>query len=178
MSEWTPERVELLKKLYEDGNSFSEIASTLGGTTRGAVGGKLNRLGLTIGKSKTGGAGELMVARQRTHANQLAGLQFAKRQNAKRQENSVAARSFRETKAQELRAQFEAVEITDLPPDQSAFAVSFSNLTNNKCKYPVSGDARDLGAMLFCGDVQHPDHSYCARHCRIAYRPRYSGVAG
>ena len=42
---WTDERVELLKKLWADGLSASQIAAELGGVTRNAVIGKVHRLG-------------------------------------------------------------------------------------------------------------------------------------
>lgn len=44
---WTDERVELLKKLWQDGLSASQIARQLAGVTRNAVIGKVNRLGLS-----------------------------------------------------------------------------------------------------------------------------------
>src|SRR5437868_9966473 len=43
---WTDERVELLKALWADGLSASQIAGELGGVTRNAVIGKVSRLGL------------------------------------------------------------------------------------------------------------------------------------
>ena len=43
---WTEERVEILKKLWADGLSASQIAGRLGGITRNAVIGKVHRLGL------------------------------------------------------------------------------------------------------------------------------------
>src|ERR687884_646383 len=48
---WTDERVEMLKKLWADGHSASQIASELGGITRNAVIGKVHRLGLS-GRAK------------------------------------------------------------------------------------------------------------------------------
>ena len=48
---WTDERVELLKKLWTDGLSASQIAGELGGITRNAVIGKVHRLGLS-GRAK------------------------------------------------------------------------------------------------------------------------------
>ena len=48
---WTDERVELLKKLWQDGLSASQIAAELGGVTRNAVIGKVHRLGLS-GRAK------------------------------------------------------------------------------------------------------------------------------
>ena len=43
---WTDERGELLKKLWAEGLSASQIAVELGGITRNAVIGKVHRLGL------------------------------------------------------------------------------------------------------------------------------------
>ncbi|HBH40786.1 MAG TPA: GcrA cell cycle regulator, partial [Rhizobiales bacterium] len=44
---WTDERVELLKKLWTEGLSASQVAGRLGGVTRNAVIGKVHRLGLS-----------------------------------------------------------------------------------------------------------------------------------
>ena len=44
---WSDERVELLKKLWGEGQSASQIAKELGGVTRNAVIGKVHRLGLS-----------------------------------------------------------------------------------------------------------------------------------
>lgn len=43
---WTDERVEMLKQLWGEGLSASQIARQLGGVTRNAVIGKVHRLGL------------------------------------------------------------------------------------------------------------------------------------
>jgi len=40
---WTDERVELLKKMWGEGQSASQIAKELGGVTRNAVIGKIGR---------------------------------------------------------------------------------------------------------------------------------------
>src|SRR5262245_66120108 len=54
---WSDDRVELLRKLWSEGLSASQIASRLGGVTRNAVIGKVHRLGL---------AGRATTARSRT----------------------------------------------------------------------------------------------------------------
>jgi GcrA cell cycle regulator len=46
MSSWTDERVALLKKLWADGLSASQITAELGSVTRNAVLGKVHRLGI------------------------------------------------------------------------------------------------------------------------------------
>ena len=61
MQTWTDDRVELLKKLWGDGLSASQIAGELGGITRNAVIGKVHRLGLS-GRAK---APSSSVPRQR-----------------------------------------------------------------------------------------------------------------
>src|SRR5262244_403792 len=52
IASWTDERVELLRKLWSDGLSASQIAAELGGITRNAVIGKVHRLGLS-GRAKS-----------------------------------------------------------------------------------------------------------------------------
>ncbi|MFN3955343.1 MAG: GcrA family cell cycle regulator [Pararhodobacter sp.] len=44
---WTDERVEVLKKMWAEGKSASQIAKELGSVTRNAVIGKVHRLGLS-----------------------------------------------------------------------------------------------------------------------------------
>lgn len=44
---WTDERVEILKRMWAEGKSASQIAKELGGVTRNAVIGKVHRLGLS-----------------------------------------------------------------------------------------------------------------------------------
>jgi GcrA cell cycle regulator len=48
---WTDERVELLKKLWADGLSASQIAARLGGVTRNAVIGKVHRPAMWLSRA-------------------------------------------------------------------------------------------------------------------------------
>ncbi|MCC5969798.1 MAG: GcrA cell cycle regulator [Pararhodobacter sp.] len=61
---WTDERVELLKKMWAEGNSASQIAKELGSVTRNAVIGKVHRLGLSSrgGDSSAAAAAETPAA--------------------------------------------------------------------------------------------------------------------
>ena len=75
---WTEERVELLKKLWAEGLSASQIASRLGGVTRNAVIGKVHRLGLS---------GRATTTRMKTHrprARMAAAKRVAKPQEVAR----------------------------------------------------------------------------------------------
>ena len=67
---WTDERVELLKKLWSDGLSASQIAAELGGITRNAVIGKVHRLGLS-GRAKSANAGAPRPRKPRSATHML-----------------------------------------------------------------------------------------------------------
>jgi GcrA cell cycle regulator len=67
---WTDERVELLKKLWADGLSASQIAAELGGITRNAVIGKVHRLGLS-GRAKSPSSSSPRPRKARSHPHML-----------------------------------------------------------------------------------------------------------
>ncbi len=52
MNDWTDDRVETLRRLWNEGHSCGEIAKTLGHVTREAVSGKVWRLGLNVNASE------------------------------------------------------------------------------------------------------------------------------
>ncbi len=64
---WTDDRVELLKKLWAEGLSASQIANRLGGVTRNAVIGKVHRLGLS-GRTTTSRAKVPRTRRRPAHS--------------------------------------------------------------------------------------------------------------
>lgn len=57
--------------------------------------------------------------------------------------------------------------VTDLPPDQSEFAVPFMDVKHEQCRWPL-GDPRSASFMV-CGAGKMQESPYCARHHRIAY---------
>src|SRR5215813_14032552 len=67
---WSDERVELLKKLWSDGLSASQIAAELGGITRNAVIGKVHRLGLS-GRAKSPSSSTPRPRKPRTPSHML-----------------------------------------------------------------------------------------------------------
>src|SRR5689334_13015943 len=87
---WTDERVELLKKLWAEGLSASQIAQRLGGVTRNAVIGKVHRLGLA-GRATT----SRRAAPRRSHSNlrvpRTAGRIFHHKRAKPTQQNRLVA---------------------------------------------------------------------------------------
>ena len=70
---WSDDRVEQLKKLWENGLSASQIAAELGNVTRNAVIGKVHRLGLSgRAKSPSSAAPRQRKARPAQHMMRVA----------------------------------------------------------------------------------------------------------
>ena len=67
---WTDERVEILTKMWAEGNSASQIAKELGGVTRNAVIGKAHRLNLSS-KIKTRSLKQSQKVHDKTENNNL-----------------------------------------------------------------------------------------------------------
>ncbi len=147
---WTDERVENLKKLWQDGLSASQIAKQLGGTTRNAVIGKVHRLGLSGRATPSKPARPVFKAprQQRTTAEPAAPRRIA--------EPSVAQKSSVPVPA--------PVRYVDEAPGSATILT----LGAHMCKWPI-GDPAETG-FTFCGRRQD-DGPYCLEHARVAYQP-------
>jgi GcrA cell cycle regulator len=151
---WTDERVELLRKLWSDGLSASQIAGELGGITRNAVIGKVHRLGLS-GRAKSTGAG---VPRPRKSRSASPMLRIGR--GAIRGNTALAH-------AYELDAEPELELIDNVIP--IAQRRTLLELNEQTCRWPV-GDPGN-GDFFFCGGNSVTGLPYCAYHSRIAYQP-------
>lgn len=181
---WTPERVVILKKLIGRSLSAAEIACELGGITRNAVIGKVLRLGLELPGRRIALTPEQIEARREAKmAKRRARRSKYGHQNVVRAVKEVRQRerlSSAERKQQQLDnhaialqrrdkiAFMAANELTDLPPEDAAAAVTFDGLTGNNCRWPI-GDPRSLETIKFCGKgiAKGP---YCAHHHRTAHQ--------
>lgn len=151
---WTDERVELLKKLWSDGLSASQIAAELGGITRNAVIGKVHRLGLS-GRAKSASA---VAPRQRKARSPAHMLRIGR--GAIRGNTALAH-------AYELEAEAEPEFIDNIIPIGQRRNIL--ELTESTCRWPV-GDPGS-GDFFFCGGNALGPLPYCAYHARIAYQP-------
>lgn len=142
---WTDERVTLLKKLWGEGKTASEIAKILGGVTRNAVIGKAHRLKLsgrnspiqnTTTPKKAATAGSVVQAASNT--------------------NTVSPGRGRPKK--------QAPDMKNIPVKR----IKLSDLKDRQCRFPL-GDPRD-DDFAFCGCAAMPGIPYCAEHAKIAYQ--------
>jgi len=174
---WTDERVELLKKLWCEGHSASQIAKELGGVTRNAVIGKATRLKLV----RHTNLGFRRSTKSRTPRRARAKKPPAITPQAVSVPNrdslgscgpasktvSIAAVAARPPDAPPLDdAPFH------LPPDpadppEPVKRLSVLELDETTCKWPI-GDP-GLPGFHFCGRRSGEGVPYCEHHCRIAY---------
>jgi GcrA cell cycle regulator len=162
---WTDERVELLKKLWADGLSASQIAAQLGGVTRNAVIGKVHRLKL----SSRGRATASPVRQKKTQA--AASSVRSPSRSATTSRTMTASIG-----ATALQTQFDAEPITRqvLRPGENVVVpisrrLQLIQLNERTCKWP-NGDPLSED-FHFCGNDAAETGPYCNYHSRIAFQP-------
>ena len=164
---WTEERVELLKKLWQEGLSASQIAKQLGGVTRNAVIGKVHRLGLS------GRAAPSKPARPTFKAPRPARPVSATPSQPQRStfktprapRPAIAA-------APAPRRAIEASMPAQLPSpaliNEEPGTATVLTLGAHMCKWPIGDPAMDN--FTFCGR-RSGDGPYCHEHSQVAYQP-------
>ena len=153
---WTDERVELLKKLWAEGLSASQIAARLGGVTRNAVIGKVHRLGLS-GRATSSRSSSPRP--RRTHvprAGRASSLLFGTR-------GATALKPYYEAEPDLAPAPLEELVI---PLNERA---SIMTLKEAMCRWPI-GDPGEP-EFHFCGRKTCASLPYCEHHARMAYQP-------
>jgi GcrA cell cycle regulator len=157
---WTEERVALLRRLWEDGQSASKIAAQLGGVTRNAVIGKVHRLGLS-GRLKAGEEATVAAAKTVEVEKLVAAVAAAP--------EPVAPVSHRPTPAFPPAAPAirpAAVDPVAIPASQR---VTIMDLRESMCRWPL-GDPT-TPEFRFCGARSITGLPYCTHHAEIAYQP-------
>jgi len=192
---WTDERVELLKKMWGEGQSASQIAKELGGVTRNAVIGKVHRLGLS--NRTAGGKPEPVKAKPATAAKQPeAKAKGARTKTAKPAKEAPAATSQPDPKpvpaapatsparkaiipaGQPLPPQPSANEISPealakvSEIEKKAKRLTLMELTERTCKWPVGDPATE--DFWFCGLPVQQGKPYCEAHVGVAFQPMSS----
>ncbi|HRD75849.1 MAG TPA: GcrA family cell cycle regulator [Hyphomicrobiaceae bacterium] len=158
---WSDERVELLKKLWAEGLSASQIATRLGSVTRNAVIGKVHRLNLAGRATKS----RVKAIRPRVKTAAPGGSQIAKRPQARAkfaQLGNPLIRQLYEADAEPLPSH----EELDIP---LAERKTIQTLVECSCRWPI-GDPQ-AADFHFCGKNKMPSLPYCEFHARRAFQP-------
>lgn len=155
---WTDERVELLRRLWEEGLSASQIAAQIGGVTRNAVIGKVHRLGLS-GRVKAGeGAGGRKKAGREAEAEG-----FVEETTLPPEIAPIASHRPAPIFAE---PSMHTVETTVL---SATTRVTIMDLRESMCRWPM-GDPTSPD-FHYCGDRSITGLPYCTHHAQIAYQP-------
>ena len=153
---WTEERVEVLKKLWAEGHSASQIAKQLGGVTRNAVIGKVHRLGLS---------GRATPSRPVKRPPRLARPKPPIRQEGTAQ---VPERSLEEPRIRRS-DQHAIVSALQPAPVADGEVATILTLRDSMCKWPI-GDPADP-KFAFCGRKSDCG-PYCSEHAKVAFQPQ------
>lgn len=153
---WTDERVELLRKLWTDGLSASQVAAELGpGITRNAVIGKIHRLGLAE-RAKT-------ATTPRPRAAKPPRQSQPRMNGAATHGNLALAFSPHALPAPHLARDEEVV----IPISER---VTLMELRESMCRWPM-GDPTTAEFRFCGGKAAVGGGPYCAYHARVAYQP-------
>jgi GcrA cell cycle regulator len=158
---WTDDRVEILKKMWGEGQSASQIAKELGGVTRNAVIGKVHRLGLSN--------------RTATAAPAAAPAAAAKPEAKAKPAAKPAAAAKIIPAGQPLPPQPSANEISPealakvSEVEKKSKKIGLMDLTERTCKWPVGDPATD--DFWFCGLPVQQGKPYCEAHVGVAFQP-------
>jgi len=181
---WTDERVELLKKLWGEGQSASQIAKELGGVTRNAVIGKVHRLGLS---NRTTSAGAATATKPEVKPKPAPKPKVEPRPSPKTEAArpvppppppgtpNLPARKKIIPAGQPLPPQPSANEISPEAlakvneVEKTSKKISLMELTERTCKWPVGDPATE--DFWFCGLPVKTGKPYCEAHVGVAFQP-------
>jgi GcrA cell cycle regulator len=161
---WTDERVELLKKLWIDGLSASQIAGELGGVTRNAVIGKVHRLGLS-GRAKSPSSSSAPRARKPAPRPTVPRTTASSPSMG----GSVRGNTALAPQMREEVAYMPVIHIQEDVVVPMSRRVSIMELRESMCKWPM-GDPQS-SEFVYCGADCGFGKTYCTHHANIAYQP-------
>ena len=158
---WTEERVELLRQLWLDGRSASQISTQLGhGLTRNAVIGKVHRLGLA-GRAKSPSSAASSPRPAPTH-------RVAPRSNSGGGARASVRGNTALALASEPMLDTRPVFHEDVVVPMS-LRVTIVELKEAMCRWPL-GDPTSA-EFRYCGSPSPGASPYCAHHGKLAYQP-------
>ena len=162
--QWTAEAVEDLKRLALEGRSASVIAAALGASSRNAVIGKASRIGIKLmGGGRASAFRKTPVGAREWAAPRTPVAAKPSGVGALARDPRVNPES-RRLDGEESKAAwtFGEAEVGVMQP------VRFEDIREFACRWPL-GDPKS-GEFAYCGLKRAEGQSYCAGHCRMAYR--------
>jgi GcrA cell cycle regulator len=171
---WTDERVEILRNMWLEGRSASQISAVLGsGLTRNAVIGKVHRLGLA-GRVKPGTEpNESLAAPQRAQAAPRRASVSAPPPRGAAPTVMASTPMTQGATALAMEAEPQAqLQIARVEEDvvvPMSLRVTIVDLKEAMCKWPL-GDPTSPD-FRYCGSATTGAGPYCQHHAKLAYQP-------
>ncbi len=187
---WTDERIETLKKMWDQGLTATQIAEELGGVSRNAVIGKAHRLGLPARPSPVRPnepkaepaprAAAPAAPAAAAPAPKAEAEPTAPRAPAEPKPDVVPGPTMRSVGPGGFLRQNpgeQSAPIQPAPPrrlvpakpsDAIAGKTSLLDLNDRICKWPLGHPGEP--DFHFCGDKVNPGFPYCVAHCGHAYQ--------
>ena len=144
-SSWTDERVKILKQLWSEGWSSSQIADELGGVTRNAVVGKISRL-------------------------RLADIRSEHSKGPRKRRKPRKSPPVKDGREQVVKVfQPKPKDVLPLPPDKAEFTKEFSELEADMCRNisgtgPYKYCGRPTGGETYCPSCYQRNHQKAKRY--------------
>ncbi len=158
---WTDERVELLRQLWLDGRSASQISAQLGhGLTRNAVIGKVHRLGLA-GRAKSPSSA---ASPPRPAPAPRVAPRSSPRSGARGAIHGNVALAMSPEPMLETRPVFQEDVVVPM-----SLRVTIIELKEAMCRWPL-GDPTS-SEFRYYGSPSSGAGPYCAHHGKLAYQP-------
>ncbi len=159
---WTDERVELLRQLWLDGRSASQISAQLGhGLTRNAVIGKVHRLGLA-GRARSPSSA---AAPPRPAPTQRVAARSSNGGGARAAVRGATALALAAEPMLDTRPVFREEDVV-VP---MSLRVTIVELKEAMCRWPLGDPASS--EFRYCGSPSQGAGPYCTHHGKLAYQP-------
>ena len=156
---WTDAAIETLRQMALEGKSASTIAAVLGAPSRNAVIGKANRIGVKL-------TGHVHLApRASRPSTERPRRPAIARTDAPLWKRVAVAAVPRERKPAWAFAQAQVGEM---------LKVGLEEIGESNCRWPIGDPTSE--EFAYCGIQTAKGRSYCAGHCRMAYKPPNSRV--
>ena len=162
---WTDERVEMLKNLWAEGLSASQIAAQLGGVSRNAVIGKVHRL-------KLSSRGRATSSQPRQKKSPRVGA--ASRSPGRGSPSGRTVTAVVGATALQQQYSVDAVAQPVLRPAADVVVpiskrLSLIELGEKTCKWPIGDPLSE--DFHFCGNDSGESGPYCNYHASLAFQP-------
>ncbi len=168
---WTEQSIESLRRFANEGRSAAWIAVALGAPSRNAVIGKANRIGIKLN------GGQVRSNLEPPRPDTAWGPKRIRSSVEDSRSDGRLGQSPRGRLVSRARSRVPAIPREKLRVDRWMYAkaevgemrrVALAEIAEVECRWPIGDPLQD--DFAYCGLPIARGHTYCAGHCRIAYR--------